>query len=152
MRTLLVSLLIALPGSAEWLALELTFQGTGCASCIESLPARIRRMRGVESAEVDAARGILRVKLASGNRVRLELVRDQIEQDGTKVTAAAVEGVGTIEPETERWVFRPDGQPLSYTIEGITFERGKHPIRLKADAASLRPEIVLRAVETKRRE
>jgi hypothetical protein len=109
-------------------------------------------MRGVESAEVDAARGVLRVKLASGNRVRLELVRDQIEQDGTKLTAAAVEGVGTIEPETERWVFQPDGQPLGYTIEGITLAREKHSIRLKADAASLRPEIVLRAVETKRRE
>jgi hypothetical protein len=139
--------LLALPSFAEWLAFEITFAGSGCASCIESLPKRISRMRGVESAEVDAGRSVLNVRLAAGNRVRLELVRDQIEQDGTKVTGARVDAIGVVTREQDRWVFRPDGLPSSYPLEGDSSAAAGHAgaaVRLTAVAEALRPAPVLR--------
>ena len=67
---------------AQFRTVEMTFQGVGCASCLESLPSRVQRLRGVESATVDAKAGVLTVKLAEQNRVRVEQIRDFVEQDG----------------------------------------------------------------------
>jgi hypothetical protein len=106
-------------------------------------------MRGVESAEVDADRSLLKVRLVAGNSVRIELVRDQVEQDGTKVTGARVEAVGVVAREDGRTIFRPDGLPLSYILEGESVAAADHagvPVRLTAVAETLRPAPVLRLI------
>lgn len=98
----------AMSASAQLRSVEMTFTGAGCEPCLQSLPNRAQRLRGVESATVDAARGMLSMRLAAANRVRLEQVRDLIQQDGTKAVAAKVEVSGTLEkPESaSEWVLR----------------------------------------------
>ena len=105
MRPLLF-ILFAAPLAAQLRSADLTFEGINCASCVESLPARIQRMRGVESAKVDGAKGILSVKLAAENRVRLEQIRDAIEQDGTKARRATISAKGALIEQAGRWLFK----------------------------------------------
>lgn len=105
MRPLLF-ILFAAPLAAQLRSADLTFEGVNCASCVESLPARIQRMRGVESAKVDAAKGILSVKLAAENRIRLEQIRDAIEQDGTKARQATISARGALVEQAGRWLFK----------------------------------------------
>src|SRR5262249_34718168 len=109
MRLLLLFAVAALPGWAQFRSIEVTFEGIGCASCMESLPGRMQRLRGVESATVDAPRGVLKIRLAEQNRVRLEQVRDMIEQDGTKTKAATVEVKGELAQVDGKWVLQPPG-------------------------------------------
>lgn len=90
-----IALLISLPLPAEFLALRFEFRGTDCRECTESLPDRMMRVRGMESAKLEG-NAVLVLKLAEGNRVRLEQLRDLIQQDGTKVLAADVEVRGEV--------------------------------------------------------
>lgn len=101
--------------AAQLRSVELSFTGIECASCVESMPARIQRMRGVESAKVDAARQVLTVKLAAQNRVKLEQIRDAIEQDGTKAREAAVVVEGTLIEDNGHWL-------LKLPVPGVQFE------------------------------
>jgi len=117
MKLVLLSLAATLSCAAQFRSIEITFQGIGCASCMESLPARVERLRGVDSATVDAEHGILRIQLAARNRVRLEQVRDMIEQDGTKVRKAAVRVQGALSQTDGKWVLQPAGLAASYELE-----------------------------------
>jgi|SRR5687767_15036418 len=146
-------LLLPVAAGAEWLSVELIFRGTGCASCIESLPRRLGRMRGLESAEVDAERSALKLRLATGNRVRIELIRDQIEQDGTKVISGRVEGIGNITREQGGGlVFRPAGATMAYPIEATRFQAVEGALRIVAELHTLRPAPALRLIEYRRHE
>jgi hypothetical protein len=105
MRTLLsLFLLAALPVVAQFRAIDVSFQPSECATCTASLPERLQRIRGIESAEVDAAGGTLRLRLAAANRVRLEQIRDAIEQDGSKARSASVEVAGEVAKEGGAWI------------------------------------------------
>ena len=115
MRILLF--LLALPAFAQFRTIEVRFEGIGCASCIESLPARMQRIRGIESATVDAAAGVLKVKLAEQNRVRVEQIRDAIEQDGTKARDARVIVRGDLAKDGDHWILKPAGVPAGYAVE-----------------------------------
>src|SRR2546425_1132086 len=116
MKFILLSLAAALPCLAQFRSIEMTFQGMGCESCIDSMPSRMQRLRGVQSATVDAKQGIIRIELAAQNRVRLEQVRDAIEQDGTKAVKAAVRVKGELSRVDEKWLLRPAGLATSYEI------------------------------------
>src|SRR5436190_23389080 len=97
-------ILLAAPCWAQFRSMEITFEGIGCASCMESLPGRMQRLRGVESATIDAQRGVLKIQLAEQNRVRLEQVRDMIEQDGTKAKSATITVKGDLAQTDGKWV------------------------------------------------
>ena len=110
-------------------------------------------MRGVESAEVDAERSALKLRLANGNRVRIELIRDQIEQDGTKVISGRVEGIGNITREQGGGlVFRPAGTSMAYPIEAARFQAVEGALRIVAELHTLRPGPALRLIEHRRHE
>lgn len=120
-------LLAALAASAfaQLRSVELRFEGVNCAPCLESLPARIQRMRGVESARVDAEKGLLTIKLAEANRIRLEQIRDTVEQDGTKARAATVALAGELAeaaPGSGRWLLKlPNGAgTFTLSFDGAT--------------------------------
>lgn len=117
MKLVFFSILAALPCVAQFRSIEITFEGIGCAGCIDSLPSRMQRLRGVESAAVDAEHGILKVQLAAENRVRLEQVRDLIEQDGTKATKAMVRLKGDLAQQDGKWSLRPNGVSTTYKVE-----------------------------------
>jgi copper chaperone CopZ len=108
---------LAVPAAAQFRKIEIGFDGAGCGPCIESLPNRIKRMRGVESAEVDPAKGILRVALGEQNRVRLEQVRDAVEQDGTKTRWAEVELRGEVARSETGWKLSTPGG-AAYALSG----------------------------------
>jgi hypothetical protein len=100
MRILLFAL-AAVSGMAQIQHLEMTFTGVNCLPCVESMPSRAQRIRGVVSAKVDAEKLIL--TLAPENRVRVEQIRDLIQQDGTKaIRVPAIEVIGTVENGTLR--------------------------------------------------
>lgn len=115
---LIAAVLAAAPLLAQFDSIELAFEGVGCASCIESMPPRIKRMRGVEEVSVDAPASRLKVRLAASNRVRLEQVRDVIQQDGTKVRSAEVTARGTVSRQDGKWMFQPVPGGASYVLEG----------------------------------
>ncbi len=111
----------------EFLKLEITLGGIDCASCLDSLPGRLQRVRGVESVALDRDRSEVSVTLAAGNRARLEQIRDVIEQDGTRVARAKVRAIGRLTGESDAWVFRPAGAERGY--------RATIPDRAIAEAA-----------------
>src|SRR4051794_25930066 len=113
-------ILLASPAYAQFRSMEITFEGIGCASCMESLPARMQRLRGVESATVDAAHGVLKIQLAEQNRVRVEQVRDMIEQDGTKMKSATVTVQGELAQASGKWVLQPPSLPASYEVDAAS--------------------------------
>src|SRR5689334_6071977 len=120
MKLALLAALVVLPCSAQFRSIEITFEGIGCASCMESLPSRMQRLRGVESATVDAQRGVLTIQLAEQNRVRLEQVRDMVEQDGTKTKTASVTVKGDLAQVDGKWVLQPPSLPATYEVEAAS--------------------------------
>jgi len=119
-------LLVALPAFGQFRSMELTFEGMGCASCIESMPARMKRMRGVESATVEG--NVLKISLAGQNRVKIEQVRDAIEQDGTKAKRASVVVKGDLIREGDQWLLRTPGASYKVEYAGALSE-GAHLVR-----------------------
>jgi len=73
-------------------------------------------MRGVTSAKVDVEKQILKVELAETNRVRVEQIRDAIEQDGTKTVRASVTGRGELSEMDGKWVLTLPGLPATYEV------------------------------------
>jgi cation transport ATPase len=130
---------MAFPCFAQFRQVELKFQGTGCESCTQSLPSRLQRIRGVESAGVDAGQGKVRVKLAPQNRVRLEQLRDAVEQDGTRAVAATVVVHGKLERSDGGWVLQPVGVGSSYAVEAEPAELSAGAWRVRGTVVDLHP-------------
>ena len=120
MRVVWLMLLGALPCAAQFRSIEITFQGIGCVSCIESMPERLQRLRGVEKVTVDVKSSTLKIRLAEQNRVRLEQVRDMIEQDGTKTKNAVVQIKGELTQQDGKWKLQAAGVSASYSVEAKT--------------------------------
>ena len=103
----LLIFLIAPIAFAQIQKIEMAFEGVNCLPCVDSMSTRAMRIRGVESASVDAAKGVLTVQLAKQNRVRVEQVRDLIQQDGTKAVRAVIEVSGTVaKNEAGAWILQ----------------------------------------------
>ena len=127
MRLLLFAFTVtAFAGFAQVQRIEMTFEGVNCVPCVESMATRTMRIRGVESASVDGAKGVLTVQLARQNRVRVEQIRDLIQQDGTKAVRAVVEVTGTVaRDETGAWILRIPKQALPLELKSsTTYELG----------------------------
>lgn len=119
MTRLLFAIFAAACASAQIHSIEMAFEGVGCVPCVESMPSRAQRIRGVESAKVDAAKGVLTVQLAASNRVRVEQIRDVIEQDGTKARSAVIAVSGAIEKTAEGLtVLRVPQLPAPFQLTG----------------------------------
>lgn len=110
--------LMSFTAFAQVQRLEIEFTGVNCEPCLESLPGRGKRIRGVAEASVDARKGLLKLTMLPENRVRVEQFRDIIEQDGTKaVRAPLVEMRGTVDGEGRLVV---PGHPRPYVLESST--------------------------------
>ncbi len=107
MRVSLLAALMAAPLAGELKQAEIRFEPSECVSCTESLPERLRRIRGVEHAALRPGQPpAVEVRLAAGNRVRLTRIRETIEQDGTKWTSARIVAAGTCEKQGAGWVLK----------------------------------------------
>jgi copper chaperone CopZ len=112
---------------AEFLQVEVFIRDMNCESCSESLAASMKRMRGVEKAEVDFKAGTVRLDLAEKNRVGVEQVWDAIKRVGftpgeTKIRVrGAIKGSKLEVPEIAK-TFEIDGRAAegdSVEINGI---------------------------------
>lgn len=112
-----VLLLITVDTKGELLTLKARFEGVGCAACVESLPERLKRIRGVEHVDLDSAGGSVQLRFTRGNRSRVTAVRDQIQQDGTKVIEFEVEAIGEVLKEAGAWMFRVEPQSFALRSE-----------------------------------
>jgi len=108
-------LLVTAGANAELLVVQARIEGIGCASCLESLPERLKRIRGVEDVKVDPQKSTVEVRLAPGNRARLAAIRDQIQQDGTKALEFTLDASGELAKEGDEWVFRVE--PQVFTVK-----------------------------------
>lgn len=132
-RALLAVVILAAPLAAEFREITFTIAGTGCASCAESLRKRLARVRGVESAEESGA-GKLVLKLAEGNRVRIEQLRDFVMQGGNRIEEIAVEVRGRVEQAEGALRFHPEGLAATYRVSGGEPARDQGTARGRMDA------------------
>jgi len=121
---LLILGIMTVPLGGQFLRLEIQLGEMSCASCAESLPGRLKKIRGVERIEMDKPRALVRIELAEGNRARLEQIRDFIQQDGTLLESARVKVRGAILKLEDRWLLRPAGSERTYEL---LFPAGQQP-------------------------
>ncbi len=144
-RFVLLLLLVLAPSlHAEFLRVEVTFQDTGCASCVASLEGRLSRVRGMERVEIDAERGVATIHLAPGNRVRLTPLLSRITLDGTEILGTQVEALGLIESRSKGLMFIPTNLNQTYRLEWES-EAGKAtpepaaPYRVRGSVKGVEP-------------
>lgn len=102
-----IILLVALaPAGAQLREAVITLTPTGCVSCTESLPERMRRVRGVARAEMAPDPPRIAVWLEDGNRVRLTRLLDVVRQDGTGAGEVRLVAVGEVFEQQGAWRFR----------------------------------------------
>ena len=150
MRLALALILGTIPSQAQFRTIEVTFQGIGCASRIESMPERLQRLRGVESAVVDAGNGTVTVRLAARNRVRLEQVRDLIEQDGTKTSKAKVQVSGVVAETGGKWILDPPGLGTQYQLDSGEMSIGAGTRMIWGEVQPLHPDSGLVVIRVSR--
>jgi hypothetical protein len=117
MRAAILLLVTTLAAHAEFLRVEVTFQGTDCISCTESLQGRLERVRGVESVALDLERSIVTLGLAAENSVRLAPLLSRITQDGTKISRIEIVAKGAILREEGKLRFQPVGLKETYRLQ-----------------------------------
>jgi copper chaperone CopZ len=113
--------------SAELLRVEQSYGGIECASCVDSIAKGIKRVRGVESAEVNPGKNVVVVHLAAGNRVKLEAIRDAIKATGFTPGEAAIEARGKLDDkqfvvEGTRQVFATQSEKVTEGVATVTGE------------------------------
>lgn len=119
MRTILMlglTLLTPAAASAEFLRIEQSLTALDCASCAQSLAGRMKRMRGVESAELTSA-GFLRLELKRDNAVRLETIRDLAKGGGFTPKEAKVRVRGKAVETGGKWELQIEGLDQSYPLK-----------------------------------
>ncbi len=119
-RGVIALLFLLLPLRAEFLKIEIGFGGMECASCTDFLESRFARNRGVKSVHVDKAKGILTLELKPENKLRLDQVRDQVQQGGftPKRIHVVVQGEAQADgalriPEIDQVLAAGDSKPLA---------------------------------------
>jgi cation transport ATPase len=95
---ILIAALAACTANAELLKIEIGFGGMECASCAEFIESRMTRNRHVQSVHMDKEKGILRLELKAGNALRLDQVRDLVQQSGFTLKSVAVSARATVQP------------------------------------------------------
>ena len=116
MRWATLLLLASSPLFGQLSRIDVAFEETGCPSCLESLEARLARVRGVERVELDADVRIVKLHLAPNNRVRLTPLLSRITQDGTKILRTHVQGRGAIVADEHGYRFEPTDSAQTYRL------------------------------------
>jgi hypothetical protein len=145
-RTLMVRLMApallvsTVSAFAQIQSAEMTFDGVGCVPCVESMPSRAKRIRGVEEAKVNSTGNALSIRLAPKTRVRIEQIRDLIEQDGTKARSATIEVLGTVSEDQGKTILTVPEQPLPFELITSKPTTGLSNVLVKGTITRLRPD------------
>jgi len=82
MWVLALALVLAGSARAEFLSFRVFIRDMNCEPCSENLSAAFKRMRGVETVDVDFKTGTVSLKLAPQNRLGPDQVWDAIKRVG----------------------------------------------------------------------
>src|SRR5882762_5375065 len=102
----LVAVLLALAPLSlygEFLWVEMQFGGMDCASCSSFIQEKLAKNRNVQSVDIDAAKGLLRVTLKPATRMRPEQVRDLVQQSGYTTSQIRAAVRGTAAEQSGKW-------------------------------------------------
>jgi copper chaperone CopZ len=110
--------------SAEFLRIELVYEGKECASCGKFIEEKLKRNAGVQSVVVDAKQATVMLSLKPGNPVRPSHLRDLVQQTGYQPKHATVKVTGTVRVDR------------GYTH--LELGDGRSPIRLRDSDLHLR--------------
>lgn len=115
-------LLWAMAAPAQFLEFRVRFDDGGCLSCAESLEGRLKRVRGVETVTLDLQRGIVELKLAADNRIRLAPLMSRIEQGAAKAleTRLVAQGVLVDDVGVRKIELQGEAAGQVYLLEGDT--------------------------------
>lgn len=115
-------LLWAIGAPAQFLEFQIRFDDGGCFSCAESLQGRLQRVRGVEQVTLDLVRGIIELKLAADNSVRLAPLMSRIEQGAAKALETKLVAKGVLSGAAGARKLELQGQAAGqvYLLEGDT--------------------------------
>jgi copper chaperone CopZ len=113
---------IAAAARAEFLDIKVFIRDMNCESCSDTLRGSLKRLRGVEDAEVDFKAGTVAVKLASQNRLGPDQIWDAIKRVGFTPGATDVRVRGSVKDgkfevaETGK-TFEIDGHAVGENVE-----------------------------------
>lgn len=113
----LALILAAAPAGAEFLHVEQAVTGLDCASCAESAPRYLKKIKGVESASFRTADSVAVLELRQGNTVPLGDIRDAVKRMGYTPAGAKVAARGTARQEGGKWIFRLSGVDAEYALD-----------------------------------
>ena len=121
-RLAVLLLLGVLAAPAQFLEFRVRFDDGGCLSCAESLEGRLQRVRGVETVTLDLERGIIELKLAADNRVRLAPLMSRIEQGAAKAleTRLVAKGILVDDGGARKIELQGEAAGQVYLLEGDT--------------------------------
>jgi copper chaperone CopZ len=126
---------------AEFLEIRVFIRDMNCESCTETLTAAFKRMRGVESVEVDFKAATVALKFAPQNRLGVDQVWDAIKRVGFTPARTDVKVRGSVKgtklevPEINK-TFEIDGpapEGDSVELKGTTAPPPdpRTPVRIK---------------------
>jgi copper chaperone CopZ len=90
---MLLSCAVILRG--EFLKIEQSFGGMECSSCADFVQKRLQKNPDIQSVQIDQKKGVVRIDLKRGNRVRIHQILGSIQQSGytLKETRVVVRGM-----------------------------------------------------------
>ena len=149
MRTVLgITLLLALPLSAELRKVEMKLNGMDCDSCALSLDRVCKRIRGVDTATFDAKTNVVTVMFKLDNKVQLSAIRDAMKGVGYTPGEVRLTARGSLTQEGGQWQFQVSGPDTKWKadlpedlrksagpdviVEGILPEKTPDMLRVKS--------------------
>lgn len=139
----------------EILSLNITISGMDCASCVTGLETKLKRMRGVQSAELKPEKNLAILQLSQGNTIRLERIRDEIKGVGFTPKEAVISALGRASQDQGIWSFTVEGTNQKFLLSPLEPGIARHLnpgklIRIEAlqstPAPSMEPTLELKSL------
>jgi copper chaperone CopZ len=99
----------------EFLKIELAVENMDCISCTKSLAGVLKKIKGVQTVQIDASKGAI-VTLLPGNTLRLDRIRDAVKGVGFMPRGANVTVKGTPVTGDGKWRFDIEGLSQQYGL------------------------------------
>lgn len=115
MRLLILLFAVAASLSAEFFEVRLEVGNMDCVTCVQSLQASLKRIRGVDKINI-TERGVAEFTLSPGNKVTLERLRDAIKGVGFTPKGAHVIARGKPLTAEGKWRFEVDLIAKTYNL------------------------------------
>ena len=117
LRILAILIACAFPARAEFLWVEMLFGGMECASCSTFIQEKLSKNRNVQSVEMDNGKGLLKVTLKAGTRMRPEQIRDLVQQSGFTPKETRALARGTVTGQAGKWTLTVPEPGQSYPLK-----------------------------------